>query len=669
MFGSIFKALGLMLWPIVSLVLGLVGGLGFSIVITLVVFFITLVRTPMHIAKMMYVTATTQDCFKQCRYFDPFLRVGVFLLVPIPHLLWLGGVTVFSLTIGTLYYISKTTKMLFLHEHRKAFSKVKSNVQLDKESHLGSYIKGCQDFMEDDRESYPTIYALKWICALVPGVSLGILPFIPFSVMVLLITLYRLPINFYKTMKIAIFTVVLKWDLKLAAFCMLPFAHTIFPLVMFFTALIGSFFYFTYVTTKSIAIGESPFEKWPKFKTGLQNYYRAHQEFVGKNVCDRYDHPTGIPSGWQGESYGIPIQKILKWQWDFLVSCFLLLIGFPICLAGTTLMFGVKVIPGTVSWSRLLWKSIAKKSTAEFLGCWAFYLLGFVLMPIGAVLASIIAIVLWTLMSFTIPGTYLQEGCAAGLYAPFQVLHDADEWDFFCLGDFRLFICLRDDLDEERRRQNHRGASNNHNNYEARRKFSEAYWGRFESQCIRSTSDLLAKRWISLEDVQCMEPSVMQAIPAVAILHILVDTVQDTEARKDDILWKIDGTLCKCKDRPPLDNVAAFFWPKVMETKRLLSKKTNKQMVLSEVQNANILAAMLCSNTDKTTDSLQAFVKAQKVDENGQPHSAANRHIRAKLVELSLAILQVKPFQDRMTAIFEYGYIESDSDGTVDDAV
>eukprot|EP00339_Tiarina_fusa_P026013 CAMPEP_0117004680 /NCGR_PEP_ID=MMETSP0472-20121206/5559_1 /TAXON_ID=693140 ORGANISM="Tiarina fusus, Strain LIS" /NCGR_SAMPLE_ID=MMETSP0472 /ASSEMBLY_ACC=CAM_ASM_000603 /LENGTH=600 /DNA_ID=CAMNT_0004705689 /DNA_START=219 /DNA_END=2021 /DNA_ORIENTATION=- len=551
---------------------------------------------------------------------------------------------------GTLYYISKATKMFFLHQYKKNFSKVQSNVKLDKDSNLGSYITGCQEFMKDDTQSYPTIYALKGICALVPGVPLGILPFIPFSIGVALITIYRLPVNFYKTMKIAMFTVVLKWDLKLAAFFMLPFAHIVFPLVVVVTALIGSFFYFVFATTTSIAMGKSPFEKWDKFKTGLEEYYRAHQEFVGKHFGDRYDHPTGIPSGWQGESYGIPIQKILKWQWDFLVCCFLLLIGFPICLSGAAVIFGVKLIPGVVSWSMLLCKHIARKSTTEILGCWAFYLVGFFLVPVGALLAVIIATAIGSLTSFTIPGIYLAEGYAAGFYAPFHLLYEMDGWNFFDLDDFRVLVCLPDEGDEEERRQNRRNnASDNNrtNTYEARRKFSEAYWDRFASQCIRSTSE---------------SPRQGLDFPRGCAVHGTVrhasrkDTVQDVDTEKDDILWKIDGTLCKGKNRPPLENVAAFFLPKVMEAKRLLSKKTDKRAVLSETSNANILAAMICSNTDETTDGLKAFINAQKIGEKGQPNETANRHIRAKLVELSLAILRVKPFQDRMISIFEYSY-------------
>jgi len=104
---NIFHALYIMIWPIVSILMGLLGGTSFGILITFLIFVITLIRTPMHMVKMLYVTATTQECFKHCQYFDPLLRVVVFLLVPVVHVLWLGGITVFSLTCGTMYYISK----------------------------------------------------------------------------------------------------------------------------------------------------------------------------------------------------------------------------------------------------------------------------------------------------------------------------------------------------------------------------------------------------------------------------------------------------------------------------------------------------------------------------------------------------------------------------------
>ena len=661
-----------MVWPIVSIILGLIIGSIFGVLMTVLVFIYTAIRTPMHIVKMMYVTATTDECFKRRLNFDPLLRIVVFCLVPIVHVLWLGGVTGVALTCGTLYYISKATQMFYLHKYKKVVQKIESNAKLDKHSFFGSYVEACQEFMKHDDQSYVAINALKGICAVVPGLSLGILPLIPYTLGVVLITIYRLPVNFYKTMKIAVFTVVLKWDLKLAALIMLPFAHILFPLVALVTAMIGSFCYFTFQTTRSIANGKSPFEKWDKVEFGLRKYYRAHQEFVGKNYCDRYDHPTGIPSGWEGQSYGIPIQRVLRWQWNFMVCCFLLLVGFPICLVGSFLIFTVKLVPGTISWCRILCKEISEQSAGQIMGSWTFYLLAFILMPVGAILASLIAIAAGTSLSFTIPGIFLKDGYKAGFYAPFGMLHSIDGWDFFDLGDeCYVLLCLRQWAEDTGwgRRDEHEATGNNRNNnsnhtiYQEQKEFSDAYWDRFANQCIRSTSGLLAMKWITLDDVKSMDPSVIQAIPAVAILEVLRDTVMADETKDDDIWWTIDDTLCKGEDRPQLENVAAFLLPRVVQIKRSLSKKTKK--VLCEAPNIKIITAMLCSNTDDTTDTLEEFITAQNISGTSQPHCVANKHIRSKLIELSLAILQVKPFQDRMAVIFDYGYIEAGSDAAI----
>jgi len=677
---SLFGALWLLIGPIVSIVLGLITGTVFGLLMTVLVCTYTLVRTPLHIAKMMYVTATTtEECFRPYpHYLDPILRIAVLLLVPLVHVLWLVGVAVVAVTYGTLYYIATLTKLFYLHAYRKMLSTLESNVKLDEEdSFFGSYVSvtAYRDFMKSDEPSYCPMYVLKAMCAIVPGVPLGLLPLIPYTIGVLVITIYRFPINVYKTMKIALCTVVLQWDLKLAALVMLPFAHVLFPLVAFATAMVGSFCYFTFATTRSIFEGKNPFEKWYKVKVGLTKYYQAHQQFIGKDYCDKFDHPTGIPIGWEGESYGVPIQKIVRWQWDFLVCCFLLfVIGFPVCFVGSVLIFVVKLVPGTVSWWRNLWKDVSEKSAAQILGCWTFYLLAFVLVPVGTVFVSLIAIAVGTLCSFRIPGMYLEGGYSVGCYAPFKLLHEVDGWDLFDLGDgFYVLLCLRRwEVDDTAGGRQDNGSNTNRNNsYRERIRYSEEHWDRFANQCIRSASGLLAKKWITLDDLQCIEPSVAQAIPAVAILEILVDTITDGGTQEEhDILWTIDGTRCKGKDRPQLENVAAFLWPKVYQVKWLLLSKTEeKQRILCATQNVKILTAMLCSNTDETTDALKEFVVAssKQIDEVGQPHSSAvNKQIRTQLVDLSLGILQVKPFRDRMSIIFDYGYVETGIDVSKD---
>jgi hypothetical protein len=601
----------------------------------------------MHIFKVLYVTATTDECFNG--HLGLMLRMSVFLLVPLPHVIFLVLVTLFCSTIGILYYIGKTTKIFYNHEYKKTFNKIESNVRLEPKSYLGKYMKHCQRFMEDDTKSHPIIYILKGCCATVLGVLLGALPFVPFSIAVLGITILRLPINVYKTIKIALFTVVLKWDLRIVALLVLPIIHVLFPLVVFVSALMGSFLYFCFQTSKSIYKGSSPFKKWHMFKQGIREYYEAHENFVGG--CDNFDHPTGIPNGWRGDSYGIPVERIIKWQWDFLMCCFLLVIATPVILLGSVVLLAVKFGPRCISWWKMIVQYYCKKSRAVMLGAWPFFLLGMLLVPIGAFVEFVLAILVATIMVLgAVPSSYLRHGYLAALYTPLDMLSQVDNYwfaDLFEL-DFRVFPCLpKKSPFEESEIPEYQTESCSKANRHA-----ELYWDRFASQNIRMTFALIEANWIVSEDIQTMEPSVVQSIPAVAILTILADSANDTSLGKEDILWSIGGVrqVCKKEDRPTKDGIANLLWPMAFEVKKMFLAKKKE---LSKSQNIRVLTAMLCANSDSETDELKDFLK-EKVEEH--KNYAINNQIRTKINNLTLAILRVKPYQDRMASIFGYDY-------------
>lgn len=90
-----------------------------------------------------------------------------------------------------------------------------------------------------------------------------------------------------------------------------------------------------------------------------------------------------------------------------------------------------------------------------------------------------------------------------------------------------------------------------------------------------------------------MEPSVVQSIPAVAILTILADSVNDTSLGKEqDILLSIGGVrqVCKKEDRPKKDGIANLLWPMAFEVKGMFLAKKKE---LSKSQNIRVLTAML----------------------------------------------------------------------------
>ena len=154
-----------------------------------------------------------------------------------------------------------------------------------------------------------------------------------------------------------------------------------------------------------------------------------------------------------------------------------------------------------------------------------------------------------------------------------------------------------------------------------------------------------------------MEPALVSTIPATSILTILSDSVNNfIEGTMDhgDILWMIDGTVCKEADRQRLDNIERMLWPKVMPIKRLLRKKMadDNQKMLADGHNVQIIQAMICSNAECLSSELNEFLE----NNQSRPNSSDNRDIRAKLIELTLMLIRVKPYQDRMSMIFDHTY-------------
>lgn len=611
---------------------------------------------------MFYVTATTNKCFRQHQYFDPVLRWMVFLLVPVPHLLWLFLIPFLIATAGTLYYIGPSTRTIFEHEYAKAWCYGRKTITFDPDSHIGYYLTSCQKYMDSDYDAEQGIYVLKAICSLIPGILLGALPCIPFTFAILAITIHRLPINLYRSMKVALFTVTLKWDFKILFLFLLPFAHTMFPLMAFGTAFVGSFLYFISITTASIIEGDNPFDNWGQFNTVIREYCQAHQDFAGAGCLGQYDHPTGIPLGWGGQIYGLPIQMILQWLWDwlwdFVVCLALLLVALPFCFFGSVLIFAVKLVPGTLSWWRKLCKDMSGGSIAECLGCWPCYLAGIILAPFAAVSTSFLAVCSGTSMAFRTCDIYLQYGYLAGCYEILCVLHDMDNFfDIFPLNGFVVFVCLPGDnsyqTEDNRLYRQHRRSYQgcNFKGSHESRMFSSTYWDRFADQCVQSRYGLLDKRWITLEQLARMDSSILQIIPAVAVLNILVDSLHDPEAEKpEDIAWKLDGTLCKQTNIRSLDNVGAILWPKVMEIKNLLKKQD-----ITDDRNIQDIMAMICSNNDEPTEELEAYITARKTETKKKwKNQSSKTRVQSKLIELALMILQVKPFRNRLTAVFGY---------------
>jgi hypothetical protein len=156
-----------------------------------------------------------------------------------------------------------------------------------------------------------------------------------------------------------------------------------------------------------------------------------------------------------------------------------------------------------------------------------------------------------------------------------------------------------------------------------------------------------------------MDSSILLAIPAVAVLKILVDSLRDPEADKlGDITWKIYGTLCKQRNTRSLDNVGTILWPKVMRVKRLL-----KQQDIADESYVRDIVAMICISNNQLTEELEAYTTARKTETKKWKRQSSKVRIRGALIELALMILQVEPFRNHLTSVFGYTYARDEEEG------
>jgi len=289
-----------------------------------------------------------------------------------------------------------------------------------------------------------------------------------------------------------------------------------------------------------------------------------------------------------------------------------------------------------------------------------------------------ICIVSVTIVSIVItPYAYLCYGYTAAFYEPFAILA---YMNVHACGNSFVMSCLDCDSlhfyeqDTYQRNNHHGNASLSENSDHS---IIDQSWDRFITQCIETTSELIKERWITLENVQSMDPSVITSIPAVAILTILMDSCiineSGLEKEYDTIKWH-DGTICNNINRPTSDRILNYLWPMVVDLKKtlILSKS---QSELLEANNTKIITAMLCSNSQEDTTDLKKFILENINNDNGddsdtkidEVRDEENKALRTKIMNLVITITRVKPYINRIGKIYEHKYDDDDAEQKIVD--
>ena len=423
------QVLFLLIWPIISIIFGTISGILFGTLISILVLLLTTIRLPLNIFKTIKVNLTCDKPNLFNCHLGLLMRILVLPTTPLVHLSFLLIATIFALTVGNLFYIGKATKIIYKREFKKTMKTGQQNARLEPKSHLGKYYKKQLEFFEKDDGSIDILYCCKAVMSVFPGFILGILPVIPFTLAVLGISLIRFPVNLFKTMKIAVFTVVLRWDLKILTIISLPVIHIFFVIFMFFLGFFASFGYFIGYSIHCVYKGYelSKTTCWLKFNEFIKEYWKMHQEFVGK-YCEVYDVPYGIPNGWRGEVYGIPVERILKIQWKFILGVFFSGYSLILVSSGCKIVYLIQVLPMTFQGTYRYVEKYFKQSLAVILGSWPFFLAGLPLIICGIPVLYILILGGFTVYSLKTPYVVLRNNSyRQGFYEPFNIISSYDD--------------------------------------------------------------------------------------------------------------------------------------------------------------------------------------------------------------------------------------------------
>lgn len=332
-------------------------------------------------------------------------------------------------------------------------------------------------------------------------------------------------------------------------------------------------------------------------------------------------------------------------------------------------MSGLKYIPSCLHLAKNYLEEYCfnkDRDCISVLSIWPFHVVALILVPVGAILWHFVLVLISGILRvlFELPWEYLvaRKGFCHAWELPLEIIAHHDAWtQSFC--GFAFFT----DAFLERTSHRHSNAetvdhSDSGNNEQAS---ATTYWDRFASQSVQTTAALLDRGFISLEDLETMEPCVIQSIPAVAVLQVLTDTVNDKDLENGDLKWSIDGTICKQTQRPARDGILQHLWPMVRDLKRTL--QVNQTTGLLDDENLQVLKAMLCANGETENEECQRILQNQQASNGGKTSlHVLNNSIRTKINRLVLAILRVKPYQDRMTSVFTHKYYRGSDDNDVE---
>jgi len=468
------------------------------------------------------------------------------------------------------------------------------------------------------------------VFSLALGIPLGIVPGLLTSVAVIIITLIRYPLNFYKTFRVTIMTALLKKRLKFLILLSLILIQIIYPVIGVIAALVVSVVGWCGACVACCFTGEGLCTLLGKIPWVCKEYWKWHESFYNETL-EEYNHPSGVPMNWDGRRYDVPNFGFKK-----TVLGVLLTIYGPIVVGlGSILILLLKFIPIQLHALVRYFQLMCSCGCAGF----PFWLVGIPLVVGLGPILLVLAILAAPLFGLRCPYMAIKHNSLKfGLKEAFVILSELDDSTSELGWNCRMFPEVKHPEDEFTLPT------------EQKTPGSEKYWPHFTAACKDVSRSSLEKGWISNEDLEGCMPNVLQAVPAMAILDIIRRSVA-AEPTVESIHWteedRCDEKTCR------KDDLADFFWPKLM--------KVRKQVKEAKEEELDYLRAKLCANSEEVPKNLALAMEETKVSEEKKTKT---HQIAADINNIVIVLLRMEQMQKRLPEIMLQ---KADTDGDQDE--
>jgi hypothetical protein len=580
-------------------------------------------------------------------------------------------------------------------------------------------------------------------------VLIGVWPALIISVGVTGITLIRLPWNVCYHCLITYRTVMLRTNVKVLSFLLVPVMHLLIPPFTLIICFVTHVFWFA-----SVSFIGHPLRPWRKIDETFRKFW---EEYVtgAERRYENYGHTSGIPQNWDGRVIGLPVDplKIILNIILYAVSVVPISLGVfvifliravPIFLAALVEFVKVLNIVAAVKWYKKWIENYANIKILEVCGCnvrkhaklikhlhpktlvkivesysedfslmklipedagaawvilWIPLLFSCILWVMGLVLVVsippltfLIGVVAWTfawipvivlppllyvtgwiLIIVGLPACYILLWgivlvgpwlfiAVAALSGPFLALkvlfsgltenvHNPVTMWSGIKQSLRDIPCILKKVDKATASLSLGHIKFTKAETEAQKVATKRvqlnYWDLYVRACRVEACKIQTEGWLLEEDIQGASPTTLIAIPGVAILSILVDSIKRNRKDQTLIVWD-DETECRDSTRDLNDNVSNVFWPQVMQVKKVLLVLPMEDLDMA----AKWVSASLCDGEDEKSEQLAATL-SECASSISEEHRKWYLKIRALLENIVHSLLRVQTFSSRLNEIVD----------------